>query len=225
MTGTGGPYTGCRRIVTGPPIPLITPGSGRPVGQYGESRCASPTSTVTKLPMVRSAKLSRAASPLCTGDIEIARGRHQEAFRDGWLRSGDMGYVDDNGFLFIVDRLKDMIVSGGENVYSAEVETALTRIGPSELRRHRDSKRPLGEQVHAVVVLREGARADATELRDHCRKFIAGCKCPVSVGFVESLPCGAGKSLKHVLRKSPRAGPQALCGMTPWRLYSCSDIG
>ena len=76
------------------------------------------------------------------------------AFRDGWLSSGDMGYIDNDGFLFIVDRLKDMIVCGGENVYSAEVENALSRhpavascavIGiPSER---------WGEQVHAVVVL------------------------------------------------------------------------
>jgi long-chain acyl-CoA synthetase len=127
----------------------------------------------------------------------------QEAFRNGWLRSGDMGFVDDKGFLFIVDRLKDMIVSGGENVYSAEVENALARhpaiqscavIGiPSER---------WGEQVHAVVVLREGATADATELREHCRKFIAAYKCPASVEFRDSLPVsGAGKLLKHVLRE------------------------
>ena len=138
----------------------------------------------------------------------------KEAFRDGWLRSGDMGYVDDNGFLFIVDRLKDMIVSGGENVYSAEVENALTRhlavqscavIGIPNDR--------WGEQVHAVVVLREGASADATELREHCRQFIAGYKCPVSVEFVESLPLsGAGKLLKHVLRESYWAGHKRYVG-------------
>ncbi len=126
----------------------------------------------------------------------------REAFRDGWLRSGDMGYVDDEGYLFIVDRLKDMIVSGGENVYSAEVENALSRhpaiatcavIGiPSER---------WGEQVHAVVVLRQGARATIAELRDHCREYIAGYKCPASIEFRETLPLsGAGKLLKHELR-------------------------
>jgi long-chain acyl-CoA synthetase len=128
----------------------------------------------------------------------------REAFRDGWLRSGDMGYVDDEGYLFIVDRLKDMIVSGGENVYSAEVENALSRhsavgscavIGiPSER---------WGEQVHAVVVLRDGMQATAAELRDHCREYIAGYKCPKSVEFREALPLsGAGKLLKHELRAS-----------------------
>jgi len=113
-----------------------------------------------------------------------------------------MGYVDGEGYLFIVDRLKDMIVSGGENVYSAEVENALARhaaiascavIGiPSER---------WGEQVHAVVVLRQGMRTTAAELRDHCREYIAGYKCPASVEFRDALPLsGAGKLLKHELR-------------------------
>lgn len=125
-----------------------------------------------------------------------------DAFRNGWLRSGDMGYVDDEGYLFIVDRLKDMIVSGGENVYSAEVENALARhpaiascavIGIPSAR--------WGEQVHAVVVLREGAEATSAELREHCRQYIAGYKCPVSVEFRDALPTSAaGKLLKHELR-------------------------
>ena len=126
----------------------------------------------------------------------------REAFRNGWLRSGDMGYVDDRGFLYIVDRLKDMIVTGGENVYSAEVENALSRhpaiascavIGiPSER---------WGEQVHAVAVLVEGSEASAMELREFCKQHIAGYKCPASVEFRDSLPLsGAGKLLKHVLR-------------------------
>lgn len=125
-----------------------------------------------------------------------------DAFRNGWLRSGDMGYVDDEGYLFIVDRLKDMIVSGGENVYSAEVENALARhpaiascavIGIPSAR--------WGEQVHAVVVLREGTEATSAELRDHCRQYIAGYKCPVSVEFRDALPTSAaGKLLKHELR-------------------------
>ena len=125
------------------------------------------------------------------------------ALRDGWLHSGDMGFMDDEGFVYIVDRLKDMIVSGGENVYSAEVENALGShpsiascavIGiPSER---------WGEAVHAVVVLRAGARTSAEELREHCKGLIAAYKCPVSVEFRENLPLsGAGKLLKHVLRE------------------------
>jgi len=97
-----------------------------------------------------------------------------------------------------------MIVSGGENVYSAEVENALARhaaiascavIGiPSER---------WGEQVHAVVVLRKGMQATTAELRDHCRGYIAGYKCPASVEFRDALPLSAaGKLLKHELRAS-----------------------
>ena len=127
-----------------------------------------------------------------------------KAIVDGWLHTGDGGYLDDEGFLFIVDRVKDMIISGGENVYSAEVENALYQhesvdqcavIGiPHE---------KWGEQVHAVVVLKDGAVVDEDTLIIHCKTLIAGFKCPRSVTFqVEPLPLsGAGKILKTELRK------------------------
>ena len=123
---------------------------------------------------------------------------------DGWLHTGDGGYLDEEGFLFIVDRVKDMIISGGENVYSAEVENAIYQneavnqcavIGiPHE---------KWGEQVHAVVVLNDGAELDQGALIDHCKSLIAGFKCPRSVSFqTEPLPLsGAGKILKTELRK------------------------
>jgi len=123
---------------------------------------------------------------------------------DGWLHTGDGGYLDEDGFLFIVDRVKDMIVSGGENVYSAEVENALYQhdavaqcavIGvPSE---------KWGEQVHAVIVLNENTSVNEDELISHCRALIAGFKCPRSITFQpEPLPLsGAGKILKTELRK------------------------
>jgi long-chain acyl-CoA synthetase len=125
------------------------------------------------------------------------------ALRDGWLHSGDAGFMDDEGFLFIVDRVKDMIVSGGENVYSTEVESAITKhpavaacavFGiPSER---------WGEAVHAVVVLKDGQEVSAEAIRAHCKTLIAGYKCPGSVEFRDSLPVsGAGKTLKHVLRE------------------------
>ncbi|HVY07689.1 MAG TPA: long-chain-fatty-acid--CoA ligase [Burkholderiales bacterium] len=125
------------------------------------------------------------------------------ALREGWMHTGDGGYMDEQGYLYIVDRMKDMIVSGGENVYSAEVENALARhaaiaacavIGiPSE---------QWGEAVHAVVVLKQGANATAEDLSVHCRELIAGYKCPRSVEFRENLPMtGAGKIQKTELRK------------------------
>ncbi len=123
---------------------------------------------------------------------------------DGWVRTGDAGYMDEDGYFFIIDRLKDMIVSGGENIYSTEVENALAShpavatgivIGVPHER--------WGEAVHAIVVLREGHEASAEELIDHCRRQIAGYKCPRSVELrTEPLPVsGAGKILKRELRK------------------------
>jgi acyl-CoA synthetase (AMP-forming)/AMP-acid ligase II len=123
---------------------------------------------------------------------------------DGWLRTGDAGYMDDEGFIFLVDRVKDMIVSGGENVYSAEVENALARhaavlecavIGiPSD---------KWGEEVHAIVRLRDGHVPTPDELTAHCGELIANYKRPRSYTFRhEPLPLSAvGKILKAELRK------------------------
>jgi len=125
------------------------------------------------------------------------------AIRDGWMHTGDGAWMDEDGFIFIADRLKDMIVSGGENVYSGEVENALARhpavaacavIGIPDER--------WGETVHAVVVTKAGAEVAGDDLIAHCRTLIAGYKCPRSVAFVEQLPLsGAGKVLKAVLRE------------------------
>ncbi len=126
-----------------------------------------------------------------------------EAFRDGWYHSGDAGRLDDEGFLYLVDRTKDMIVTGGENVYSTEVEQAVAShpsvaqvavIGvPHDL---------YGEAVHAIVVLKPDAAATEAELVEHCRGLIAGYKVPKSVSFRdEALPLsGAMKVLKRELR-------------------------
>lgn len=122
---------------------------------------------------------------------------------DGWLRTGDGARMDENGYIFIVDRLKDMIVTGGENVFSAEVENALCShpdiamcavIGiPSE---------QWGEAVHAVVVLKPGTEPNGEELIAHCKRQIAGYKAPKSVEFRAALPLsGAGKVLKSELRE------------------------
>lgn len=136
------------------------------------------------------------------------------ALRDGWVHSGDVGHMDADGYLYLVDRLKDMIVSGGENVYSAEVENAIAKhpavaacavIGiPSER---------WGEQVHAVVVLHASQALDATALRDHCKTLIAGYKCPVSVEFrQELLYTGTGKLQKNVLREAHWRGANRQVG-------------
>jgi len=127
-----------------------------------------------------------------------------EALRDGWLHTGDLGYMDADGFVFVVDRLKDMIVTGSENVYSAEVENALSKhpaVASSAVIGVPDEQ--YGERVHAVVVLAPGSTTTAEELQSHCREHIAGYKVPRSFEFPESLPMsGAGKILKRDLREN-----------------------
>ncbi len=128
-----------------------------------------------------------------------------ETIVDGWVLTGDAGYIDDDGYLFLVDRVKDMIVSGGENVYSVEVENAIMEHGgvaqcavigiPHDI---------WVEQVHAIVVPKPGWILNAQAIIDHCHDYIAGYKCPRSVEVrAEPLPLsGAGKVLKRELRKA-----------------------
>ncbi len=124
--------------------------------------------------------------------------------RNGWLHTGDGGYMDEDGFVYIVDRLKDMIISGGENVYSAEVEEAVyshPAVAEAAVIGVPDPK--WGERVHAVVRCKPGMDLDEAALIAHCHTRIAGFKCPRSVGFTETpLPLsGAGKILKTELRR------------------------
>lgn len=127
-----------------------------------------------------------------------------DALRDGWMHTGDLAFTDDDGYVFIVDRSKDMIISGGENVYSVEVESALYShpdVIEAAVIGVADPK--WGERVHAVVVLREGTSATKDDLMNHCRDQIAGYKIPRSIEFRDSLPkSGAGKTLKRELRSS-----------------------
>ena len=126
-----------------------------------------------------------------------------EALRDGWYRSGDMGYQDKDGYIFLVDRKKDMIISGGENIYSREVEDVLVQhpavvdvavIGVPHAQ--------WGECVKAIVVLRRGEQASEAQLIEFCRALIASYKCPKSIAFVDELPrLPTGKISKVMLRK------------------------
>jgi acyl-CoA synthetase (AMP-forming)/AMP-acid ligase II len=126
-----------------------------------------------------------------------------EALRDGWMHTGDSGYMDADGFVFVVDRIKDMIVSGGENIYSAEVENAILQmpeVAQCAVIGVPDDK--WGERVHAVIVLRSGKILDAQAAIAHCKSMIAGYKCPRSVEFRTELPfSAAGKLMKYQLRE------------------------
>ncbi len=126
------------------------------------------------------------------------------ALGNGWLHTGDGGYMDEEGFVFIVDRVKDMIVSGGENVYSSEVENAIYQVpGVDQCAVIGIPHDKWGEQVHAVVVPKEGEKLSEEDIIEFCRGQIAGFKCPRSISFQsQPLPLsGAGKILKTELRK------------------------
>jgi acyl-CoA synthetase (AMP-forming)/AMP-acid ligase II len=125
------------------------------------------------------------------------------ALQDGWYKSGDVGYLDDQGYLYLVDRKKDMIISGGENIYCREVEEAIAShpdvadvavIGVPDA--------TWGEAVRAIVVVKEGAQVTDVQVIEHCRTRIASYKKPRSVVFVSELPrLTTGKVNKVVLRE------------------------
>jgi fatty-acyl-CoA synthase len=126
-----------------------------------------------------------------------------QALEGGWFHTGDMATIDENGYVLIVDRKKDIIVSGGENISSLEVEKALAA--------HPDvyeaavipvPDEQWGEVPKALVVLKPGASVEESDLVEFCRGRLAHYKCPKSVEFLASLPkTGTGKFLKKELRK------------------------
>jgi long-chain acyl-CoA synthetase len=121
----------------------------------------------------------------------------------GWYYSGDMGTVDEDNYIFLVDRKKDMIISGGENIYSTEVENAIyTHPAVFEAAVIGVPDEKWGEAVKGIVVLKPGADATAAEIIQHCRGQIAAYKVPKSIDFISELPkSGAGKVLKRNLRE------------------------
>jgi len=122
--------------------------------------------------------------------------------RDGWMFTGDGGRMDEDGFVYIVDRLKDMIITGGENVYSVEVERVISThpaVAACAVIGIPDAQ--WGEAVLAAVIKRPGAELSEQDVIDHCKARIAGYKCPRRVSFIDAMPMsGAGKVLKTQLR-------------------------
>lgn len=137
-----------------------------------------------------------------------------EALRGGYMHTGDIGAFDAEGYLYVLDRLKDMIVSGGENIYTLEIEDCL--------RKHPDvafcavigiPHETWGEAVHAVIQPRAGVSADAARLEAHCRAHLAGFKVPRSFEFIAAMPLSAAnKILKTELRKAHWAGRARMVG-------------
>jgi fatty-acyl-CoA synthase/long-chain acyl-CoA synthetase len=134
--------------------------------------------------------------------------------RDGWQTVGDIAYWDDEGFLYICDRKKDMIISGGMNIYPAEIEAAL-ELHPDiyEVAVFGIPNEEWGEAVHATVVIRPGASVSADDVRAHARRHLASYKIPRSVAFTDELPkTGSGKILKRDLRAPYWSGSTSMVG-------------
>src|SRR5262245_55293943 len=133
------------------------------------------------------------------------------AFQDGFFRTGDVGYQDPDGYFYILDRLKDMIVTGGENVYSGEVEAVIyTHPAVREVAVLGIPDPKWGEIVKAYVILKPGEKLSPEELIAYCRKSLANYKIPrsIEVSEVELPKGGSGKILKRILRERLWAGEQ-----------------
>ncbi len=132
----------------------------------------------------------------------------RDAIRAGWLHTGDAGYYDADGYLYIHDRLKDMIVSGGENIYPAEVEGVLAACsGIAEVAVIGVPDERWGEAVKALIIPQPGSQISARDISDYAHQHMARFKCPKSIDFVESIPrTASGKILKKVLREPYWAG-------------------
>jgi len=127
-----------------------------------------------------------------------------EVIKDGWYHTGDMGYLDENGYLYLVDRAKDMIISGGENVYSIEIESVVSmHPAVAEVAVIGIPHEVWGEAIHAIVIARTDMSVTAEEIKEHARKTLSGYKVPKTVEIrKEPFPLSAaGKILKRELRK------------------------
>jgi acyl-CoA synthetase (AMP-forming)/AMP-acid ligase II len=161
----------------------------------------------------------RDAGPGEVGEV-VARGENimggyynmpeatEVALEGGWLHTGDLATVDDEGFIYIVDRKKDMIIVGGENVYPHEIERVLLRHPGVADAAVVGVPHPMwGEEVLALVVRRAGSDVDARGVIGHCRSELARFKCPTKVEFREGIPRNAaGKVVKRQLRETYWAG-------------------
>jgi len=201
-------------LVGGGPVPLevLEEAIGRNaavVQTYGLTETASQVTTLA--PQEARRKLGSAGRSLLTTHLRIQDGEILVqgpviapgcADEDGWLHTGDLGRIDDEGFLYVEDRLGDVIVSGGEKVLPAEVEEVLLRhpdVADAAAVGRADAE--WQEAVEAVVVLRDGAATGAAELRHHCAESLAGYKVPKRFEFVSELPrTDSGKLLRQALR-------------------------
>jgi malonyl-CoA/methylmalonyl-CoA synthetase len=125
------------------------------------------------------------------------------AFDQGWFKTGDLGHVDDDGYYYLTDRIKHIIISGGENVSPKEIENVVNQVpGVAESSVVGVADEKWGEKVAAAVVREPGATVSAAEIHSHCKKHLHDWKCPKEIIFVEELPRNTmGKVLKEDVKK------------------------
>lgn len=177
------------------------PASVGPAMPTFEARCVGPTGE--PLPPGEIGELWVRGAPVIKGYLNRPEAT-AEAITDGWLHTGDIAYLDEDGFIFLVDRAKDMVLRGGENVYCAEVENALfAHDSVAECVVFAVADQRLGEEVGAAVYLKDGASLSADQLRAHCAGLLAPFKVPRYLWFLDDpLPRNAnGKFLKRELRE------------------------
>ena len=186
-------------VADGHPERLVS--AGRAVPEV-EVRIVDPA-TLEDLPTGEHGEIWLRTPQLFKGYLNRPEATAEVITEDGWFRTGDMGKVDAEGYVFVEDRLKDMIISGGENIYSPEVERVLAEHpAVMEVAVIGIPDDTWGESVKAVVALKEGASATEQEIIDHCREHLAHFKCPKSVDVIEMLPRNpTGKILKRDLRQ------------------------
>jgi long-chain acyl-CoA synthetase len=187
----------CGRPVAGAEVRLVDPDTGRDVstGEVGEV-------------WVRSAAMM-------SGYFKRPEETQAAITEDGWLRTGDAARADSDGFYYISDRFKDMIISGGENVYSSEVENVLSEhTGVKECAVIGVESERWGETVQAVVVRANETEVSEGELIEFCRGSLAHYKCPTSVAFLDELPRNpSGKVIKHELKRRLTQPERARAGL------------
>ena len=180
---------------------LKTPGSAGIALPYCEFRVVDPEDASRVLPRGETGELMFRGPLLMQGYWGAEKKTKETIEPDGWLHTGDLGKMDENGSVYIVDRLKDLIITGGFNVYPAEIERVLaahSSVALAAVGRRPDAIK--GEIAKAYIILKEGAKADAEAIMAHCRANLAAYKCPRKIQFVKDVPrTSSGKIMRREL--------------------------
>jgi fatty-acyl-CoA synthase len=183
--------------------------AGREIEKIGSTGRSTPHVQIEIRDEIGTPLAPKREGEICLRGPKITKGywkdpeKTRASFFGDWFRTGDVGYLDEEGFLYLTDRRKDMIISGGENVASSEVERVIYQMSEvSEAAVVGVADERWGEIPVAVVVLRDGATLDLAALTTHCRRYLAGFKVPKRLHVRDALPRNpSGKVLKRVLRE------------------------